>query len=92
MILMFSNLIASMFVGMLHLCCFCCRKIKVWDLVAALDPRALANTLCLRTLVVRFMRIILSQDFELFMIIITSTIYGNYFASGTHRACIPSSV
>lgn len=40
---------------MLTLCLFrlCCRKIKVWDLVAALDPRALANTLCLRTLVVR---------------------------------------
>ena len=29
------------------------RKIKVWDLVAALDPRAPAGTLCLRTLVVR---------------------------------------
>lgn len=28
-------------------------KIKVWDLVAALDPRAQANTLCLKTLVVR---------------------------------------
>ncbi|MGH0145819.1 UNVERIFIED_CONTAM: hypothetical protein FKN15_010667 [Acipenser sinensis] len=27
------------------------RKIKVWDLVAALDPRAPAGTLCLRTLV-----------------------------------------
>lgn len=31
------------------------RKIKVWDLAAALDPRAPAGTLCLRTLVVRFM-------------------------------------
>lgn len=29
------------------------RKIKVWDLMAALDPRAPAGTLCLRTLVVR---------------------------------------
>lgn len=28
-------------------------KIKVWDLQAALDPRAPAGTLCLRTLVVR---------------------------------------
>lgn len=31
---------------------FCDRKIKVWDLQAALDPRAPAGTLCLRTLVV----------------------------------------
>ena len=30
----------------------CDRKIKVWDLQAALDPRAPAGTLCLRTLVV----------------------------------------
>ena len=29
-----------------------CSKIKVWDLQAALDPRAPASTLCLRTLVV----------------------------------------
>jgi WD40 repeat protein len=29
-------------------------KIKVWDLQAALDPRAPAGTLCLRTLVVLF--------------------------------------
>jgi hypothetical protein len=28
------------------------RKIKIWDLAAALDPRAPTNTLCLRTLVV----------------------------------------
>lgn len=28
-------------------------KIKVWDLVAALDPRAQASALCLKTLVVR---------------------------------------
>lgn len=27
-------------------------KIKVWDLVAALDPRAQSSTLCLKTLVV----------------------------------------
>ena len=31
-----------------------CSKIKVWDLQAALDPRAPAGTLCLRTLVVSF--------------------------------------
>jgi len=32
----------------------CCwdRKIKVWDLAAALDPRSPTSTLCLRTLVV----------------------------------------
>ena len=29
------------------------RKIKVWDLQAALDPRSPSGTLCLRTLVVR---------------------------------------
>lgn len=29
-------------------------KIKVWDLVAALDPRAQSNSLCLNTLVVSF--------------------------------------
>ena len=29
-----------------------CSKIKVWDLQGALDPRAPAGTLCLRTLVV----------------------------------------
>lgn len=28
------------------------RKIKVWDLAAALDPRAPTGTLCVRTLVV----------------------------------------
>jgi len=28
------------------------RKIKVWDLAAALDPRAPTATLCVRTLVV----------------------------------------
>lgn len=28
-------------------------KIKVWDLVAALDPRAQASALCIKTLVVR---------------------------------------
>lgn len=31
---------------------FDCRKIKVWDLQAALDPRSPNGTLCLRTLVV----------------------------------------
>lgn len=34
------------------LCICVCSKIKVWDLQAALDPRAPASTLCLRTLVV----------------------------------------
>lgn len=29
-------------------------KIKVWDLVAALDPRAQSNSLCLNTLVVSY--------------------------------------
>lgn len=33
-------------------------KIKVWDLVAALDPRSPANSLCLKTLVVSVTRII----------------------------------
>lgn len=37
-------------------------KIKVWDLQAALDPRAPASTLCLRTLVVSV------HDFYLFSI------------------------
>lgn len=36
----------------LELIWFFHRKIKVWDLQAALDPRAPAGTLCLRTLVV----------------------------------------
>lgn len=42
-------------VFVLHTVAFCsiCSKIKVWDLQAALDPRAPASTLCLRTLVVR---------------------------------------
>lgn len=42
-------------VFVLHTVVFCsiCSKIKVWDLQAALDPRAPASTLCLRTLVVR---------------------------------------
>lgn len=31
-------------------------KIKVWDLVAALDPRAPTSSLCLRTLVVSFLK------------------------------------
>jgi WD40 repeat protein len=31
-----------------------CRKIKVWDLRAALDPRSPPNSICLRTLVVCF--------------------------------------
>jgi hypothetical protein len=29
-----------------------CRKIKVWDLAAALDPRSPPGTLCIRTLMV----------------------------------------
>lgn len=32
------------------------RKIKVWDLLAALDPRAPPGTICLRTLVVCYLR------------------------------------
>lgn len=35
-----------------NLLIFLYSKIKVWDLQAALDPRAPASTLCLRTLVV----------------------------------------
>lgn len=36
----------------INLLVFFYSKIKVWDLQAALDPRAPASTLCLRTLVV----------------------------------------
>lgn len=39
--------------AVMFVCFFTTSKIKVWDLVAALDPRAPAGTLCLRTLVVR---------------------------------------
>lgn len=38
-------------------------KIKVWDLQAALDPRAPAGTLCLRTLVVLLIQILNLDDF-----------------------------
>lgn len=40
-------------------------KIKVWDLQAALDPRAPASTLCLRTLVVRDAAIFIVFNFWL---------------------------
>lgn len=40
-----------------------CSKIKVWDLQAALDPRAPASTLCLRTLVVRDAAVLLAFVF-----------------------------
>lgn len=40
-------------------------KIKVWDLQAALDPRAPASTLCLRTLVVRDAAILFAFNFRL---------------------------
>lgn len=33
-------------------------KIKVWDLLAALDPRASTNSLCLRTLVVSVISVV----------------------------------
>lgn len=46
----FNLLLTKIFVSFLLF-----RKIKVWDLVAALDPRAPAGTLCLRTLVVRLL-------------------------------------
>lgn len=42
-----------------------CSKIKVWDLQAALDPRAPASTLCLRTLVVRDAAVLLAFVFWL---------------------------
>ncbi|XP_076650459.1 beta-transducin repeat containing E3 ubiquitin protein ligase slmb [Halictus rubicundus] len=46
-------------------------KIKVWDLVAALDPRALANSLCLRTLVEHTGRVFRLQ-FDEFQIVSSS--------------------
>nr|XP_006006930.1 PREDICTED: F-box/WD repeat-containing protein 1A [Latimeria chalumnae] len=46
-------------------------KIKVWDLVAALDPRALAGTLCLRTLVEHSGRVFRLQ-FDEFQIVSSS--------------------
>uniref|UniRef100_A0A8C5R471 Beta-transducin repeat containing E3 ubiquitin protein ligase n=1 Tax=Leptobrachium leishanense TaxID=445787 RepID=A0A8C5R471_9ANUR len=47
------------------------RKIKVWDLVAALDPRAPAGTLCLRTLVEHSGRVFRLQ-FDEFQIVSSS--------------------
>ncbi|KAI2657157.1 F-box and WD repeat domain-containing 11-A [Labeo rohita] len=47
------------------------RKIKVWDLQAALDPRAPASTLCLRTLVEHSGRVFRLQ-FDEFQIISSS--------------------
>lgn len=63
------------------------RKIKVWDLVAALDPRALTNSLCIRTLVVKyFIHFILL----LYKIIFIMILY--IYNIGTHRSCISTSV
>lgn len=51
-----------MFFAILYIDCSCLfefcgfRKIKVWDLQAALDPRSPANSLCLRTLVASFVK------------------------------------
>ena len=65
----------------------CYRKIKVWDLVAALDPRALTNSLCIRTLVVKyFIHFILL----LYKIIFIMMLY--IYNIGTHRSCISTSV
>lgn len=47
------------------------RKIKVWDLVAALDPRAPTGTLCLRTLVEHSGRVFRLQ-FDEFQIVSSS--------------------
>lgn len=47
---------------------FPCRKIKVWDLQAALDPQAAANTLCLFTLV-KHSRCMFCLQFDKFQII-----------------------
>lgn len=80
-------------------------KIKVWDLQAALDPRAPASTLCLRTLVVRGTAI-------LFVFLLTSSFWlvsrnlgylcsssddtcsflSFFFLPGTFWASVPSSV
>lgn len=46
-------------------------KIKVWDLVAALDPRSPAGTLCLRTLVEHSGRVFRLQ-FDEFQIVSSS--------------------
>lgn len=47
------------------------KKIKVWDLVAALDPRALTNSLCIRTLVEHTGRVFRLQ-FDEFQIVSSS--------------------
>lgn len=48
-------------------CFYVCRKIKVWDLTAALDPRSPTGTLCLRTLVEHTGRVFRLQfdDFQI---------------------------
>lgn len=57
-------------------------KIKVWDLVAALDPRVQSNSLCLNTLVVSTFE----QNLDaLLNIAITSF-------KGTHWSCIPFAI
>ena len=40
-------------------------KIKVWDLAAALDPRAPSGTLCLRTLVVCYVLTLYDSDIQI---------------------------
>ena len=40
---------------------FVCRKIKVWDLKAAMDPRSPTSALCLRTLVVSCNRVCIQR-------------------------------
>lgn len=59
-------------------------KIKVWDLVAALDPRAQSNSLCLNTLVVRFTLNHIESSFMLSLI--------NLIILGTHWSRFPTAV
>lgn len=47
-------------------------KIKVWDLAAALDPRAPAGTLCLRTLVQEHSGRVFRLQFDDFQIVSSS--------------------
>lgn len=55
-------------------------KIKVWDLVAALDPRAQASALCLKTLVVRC-SVLLSASLTVSPLFL-------FFPLGAHWPCI----
>jgi F-box and WD-40 domain protein 1/11 len=49
------------------ICILICRKIKVWDLAAALDPRAATSSLCIKTLVEHTGRVFRLQfdDFQI---------------------------